>query len=1080
VEGQSVSAHISGLEADSTYHYRIVASSTQGVSYGSDQTFITAPPTLSEVTPESGRTAGGTKVTITGTNFLGATSVRFGSHEATYTVLSETSISATSPAGYGTVNVTVTTPAGTSPVSTADQFTYLPGSVVAWGSNSSGELGDGNTNSASTPVEVLDLPEATELGTGSENGLALTSEGTVMAWGSNYYGELGNEAIGTGSSLTPIPVCAPGVALCPEGPYLHGVKSVSAGDGNSYALMEDGTVMAWGNNFDGELGIGSKSNTVRTPTPVCIVIESPCQPEHYLREVTAISAGGHDALALLKNGTVMASGLNSEGELGDGSGVGPEKCNDEYYACSRIPTPVENLDDVAAIADGVEGALALLDDGTVRAWGEGTLGELGDDSSQSTDSPVAVCASNSEKPPCQNELREVLAIAASWSDRYALLHNGTVAAWGANYEGELGQGSFNGPDVCATDAPCSTGPVIVKDLSNVVSIAAGPFDSSGFAELQSGAIMAWGGNNYGSLGDGNAMEPEAEAGRETARGEWNHPVHVCAVGFEAVCPEGPYLQGEVVSMAPGGDHVAVSLWASTKPRVVAVTPGAGSHHGGMTVRIIGERLTGAERVMFGATPATEVVVDSGREMTAVVPAGKGTVDVTVETPAGVSRIHRGDEFSYQSEPHLSGAQASQIGQQDATISVTAEPEASMLSDCRVEYGTPSEYGQSVACSSLPTGKFGPFPISAHLTGLTPATTYDYRLAATNEEGTSVSEESTFTTLPANPPSIQDGVATMIGQRTAVLNATVNPEGVPVQECYFEYGTAPTYGSRASCPSELGAGTSPIGVAVTATGLSPGTMYYFRLVAANLDGTAYGAQETFTTAPSVLPELGRCLSAGANTGSYTTESCTSLATGGSSGAFEWVPWPLAQDNVSFQGGKIVFENIATIPSPRKVQCSTLSFNGEYNGQQRMTGRLTLTGCTAEAGGFACHSEGAAAREIKTTQLNATLGVTKASKNNLKLGWEFQAASGDTIASFECATKLWALTGSFIAGVTQTDTMEASFKLSAHQQAGVPKLTGFVGEPPAALYLSFANESFPAGVQMKATLTGAERAEIKAVA
>src|SRR5438132_12734756 len=90
------------------------------------------PPTVANVNPNTGPMQGGTSVTITGTNFSGATAVRFGSNAAgSFTVNSATQITATSPTGVGTVDVTVTTEEGrTSPNSTADQFTYVPAPTV--------------------------------------------------------------------------------------------------------------------------------------------------------------------------------------------------------------------------------------------------------------------------------------------------------------------------------------------------------------------------------------------------------------------------------------------------------------------------------------------------------------------------------------------------------------------------------------------------------------------------------------------------------------------------------------------------------------------------------------------------------------------------------------------------------------------------------------------------------------------------------------------------------------------------------------------------------------------------------------
>jgi IPT/TIG domain len=113
------------------------------VSWGGSAT----PPATSGVAPGSGPAAGGTAVTITGTNFTGATAVKFGNVAASFSVNSATSITATSPAGAaGTVDVSVTTPAGTSPVVAADQFTYVGGPPTVTGVNpSSGPLAGGTS-----------------------------------------------------------------------------------------------------------------------------------------------------------------------------------------------------------------------------------------------------------------------------------------------------------------------------------------------------------------------------------------------------------------------------------------------------------------------------------------------------------------------------------------------------------------------------------------------------------------------------------------------------------------------------------------------------------------------------------------------------------------------------------------------------------------------------------------------------------------------------------------------------------------------------------------------------------------------
>jgi IPT/TIG domain-containing protein len=124
-----VSAPVAGLTPITTYHFRIVAASPGGTSYGSDETFTTTStgpaPTVKKLSPKTGPKAGGTLVTISGTGFTGATAVKFGSTEVSFTFNSETSISVVSPAGTkGTVDVTVTTPDGTSAITSKDHFKY--------------------------------------------------------------------------------------------------------------------------------------------------------------------------------------------------------------------------------------------------------------------------------------------------------------------------------------------------------------------------------------------------------------------------------------------------------------------------------------------------------------------------------------------------------------------------------------------------------------------------------------------------------------------------------------------------------------------------------------------------------------------------------------------------------------------------------------------------------------------------------------------------------------------------------------------------------------------------------------------
>jgi alpha-tubulin suppressor-like RCC1 family protein len=268
--------------------------------------------------------------------------------------------------GYSDVPVAVSGLSGVTAISAGKRFSLAllsNGTVMAWGDNKGGELGDGTTGGNSdVPVAVSGLSGVTAVSAGGEDnhiegdahGLALLSNGTVMAWGHGGNGELGNGK----TTSSDVPVAVHG---------LSGVAAVSAGDAFSLAALKNGTAMAWGFNESGQLGDGT---TTGSNLPVAVSA---------LSGVTAVSAGSGHSLALLNDGTVMAWGSNSEGQLGNGGfciELPRQNC------LSDVPGTVSGLGEVTAIAagggPGGEGlSLALLSNGTVTAWGDNLKGQLG-------------------------------------------------------------------------------------------------------------------------------------------------------------------------------------------------------------------------------------------------------------------------------------------------------------------------------------------------------------------------------------------------------------------------------------------------------------------------------------------------------------------------------------------------------------------------------------------------------------------------------------------------------------------------------------------------------------------------------
>lgn len=660
-----VTVTLTGLQPDTTYHYRLLASNAAGGSTGADATFRTAVPSVTSIAPHGGPTDGGTSITISGANFVDVTAVRFGSTDAkSFAVESPDVIKAVAPKGSGTVDVTVSTPAGTSTVSPADQFTYLLlDSTRAWGQND-GELGDGVTANSDSAVEVSALPEVKALSAGGVS-LALLTDGEVESWGPGENGQLGDGR--ARRSLTPTKVCAPGVGECAAGPYLQEVAAVSAGGTYSLALLKNGTVVSWGRNYWGELGSGFTTGFKSSvPTPICTVEEDPCNPQHYLKEVTAVAAGYDHGLALLEDGTVVAWGENEDGALGDG-GTANSDVPVPICAMGEKEHPCRNrLGDVSAIAAGVEDSVALLGNGTVVTWGDNQIGELGDGMEAGSDVPVAVCAAG-ESAPCTDDLGEVQAIAAGGGYGLALLKDGTVKAWGYNYEGQLGDGSFtSGP------CDCSRVPVTVSDLSEVTTIAAGQTADDSLALRKDGELLAWGGDYEGSLGDGDAAAAVGAPPGRLGEGAQDTPVRVCATDATGPCPDGPYLydEGTVVAMATGNDDDLVSLALPSTPTVAGVQPSVGAASGGTRVSILGTNLGGATAVDFGAAPAAEVEVDSATELSAVTPPGIGTVDVTVRTPGGTSAAVPSDRFTYETPVITSVSPSSGLEEGGTTVRIT--------------------------------------------------------------------------------------------------------------------------------------------------------------------------------------------------------------------------------------------------------------------------------------------------------------------------------------------------------------------------------------------------------------------------
>ncbi len=456
------------------------------------------------------------------------------------------------------------------------------GNTLAWGLNTVGQLGNGTTTNAFAPVQAS-LPSGvtvTQVAAGEGDSLALLSNGTVLAWGENGVGELGDAS--TTNSLVPVVVCEKGASSCTSTTNeLTGVEEVAAVGSVSFARRNGGELVAWGANF-GLFGNGTDTPFSDTPVEVRLP-----------HTVEQVSAAEEHVLARLKNGEVYEW---------------------EVEASPYEPQKVAGIaGKVRSVAAGRGLSLAVLETtGEVLAWrgGNNALGELGNGTNEEgSGKPAPVCAPG-QTFPCAQPLEQVKSVAAGEDYGLALLNTGKVVAWGVDEYGQLGDGAPSGPGhECnlggGKAALCSVVPVEVllnlpADVT-VSAVSANGAASHNLALLSTGRVLSWGIDDHGELGTGE-IGPLLTCGGKAFGGEQacsTFPLPVCPVKAVGVgrepCPSGPYLNG-VTGAAVGYDHgLAVR---ETYPTVASAGPYSGQ------VEVIPPIGTTASNLTSSAPPPT--------------------------------------------------------------------------------------------------------------------------------------------------------------------------------------------------------------------------------------------------------------------------------------------------------------------------------------------------------------------------------------------------------------------------------------------------------------------------------------------
>lgn len=328
------------------------------------------------------------------------------------------------------------------------------GSLWAWGSNSSGQLGILSTVNQSSPVLVSGPSNVSWalVAAGQSFAIGLTTTGVLYSWGGNSNGQLGD--LSTSDKFSPILVSSPANVSW---------ALVDCGDFHVLALTTSGQLYAWGNNSAGRLGI---SSTFSTSSPV--LVSGPASTSW-----AAISGGNAHSLAITTSGVLYAWGFNSSGELGDLSVT-------SRSSPVLVSGPVGTVWSKVAAGQGY--SLSISNTGLLYAWGAGITGKLGDLTTTNKSSPVLVSGP----------------VSTSWSAVSALINSsfaisslGELYSWGQNTSAALGVGS-------TTDI---SSPMLVSAPVSVSWNIVSTFGNGAWALTTDNIIWGWG-YNYLTGGPG--------------------------------------------------------------------------------------------------------------------------------------------------------------------------------------------------------------------------------------------------------------------------------------------------------------------------------------------------------------------------------------------------------------------------------------------------------------------------------------------------------------------------------------------------------------------------------------------------
>ena len=277
------------------------------------------------------------------------------------------------------------------------------GSVRCWGTNSDGQVGDGTATDRLSPT-LISLPtgkKAVAISAGEMHTCAILDDGSLVCWGDNDFGQIGDNTTTDRNAPTRVHL-----------PSNRSVDELSTGAYHSCVLLNDSSMHCWGKNEYSQ--VGSPGQYILQPSVVQFWIN---------QTVLDIAAGGGHTCALLNDSTVRCWGWNSDGQIGDDS--------DNDRTTPREAHLPDGITPVSVVA-GYEHTCAILGDGSLRCWGRGNEGQIGDGSTRDREEPRTVYLPRH---------RTAAAVVAGKTHTCAILDDGVMRCWGSGLFGQLGLNS---------------------------------------------------------------------------------------------------------------------------------------------------------------------------------------------------------------------------------------------------------------------------------------------------------------------------------------------------------------------------------------------------------------------------------------------------------------------------------------------------------------------------------------------------------------------------------------------------------------------------------------------------------------